>query len=191
MLKDSAVMSVVASPSSTAPAAFKLTLWPVAVKLPTVKEPAPTVTVTAPVAATKVKVVASALVKLKMPVVALVTVKPLASLMCAAPVPMFKLSVSTLVSKASVLAPTLAAVMLKDAAVMSVVSSPSITAPTVLKLTAWLAAARLPTVKLPALKFTVTAPVAVTWLKLVAPAPVKLNKPVLALTTVKALASFT
>jgi hypothetical protein len=163
----------------------------VAVKLPTVKAPVPTFTVTAPVAATKVKLVALALVKLKMPVVALTTVKPLASLMCAAPVPMLRLSVSTLVSKASVLAPTLAAVMLKEAAVMSVVSSPSITAPTVVKLTAWLAAARLPTVRLPALKFTVTAPVEVTWLKLVAPALVKLNKPVLALTTVKALASFT
>lgn len=50
---------------------------------------------------------------------------------------------------------------------------------------------RLPTVKLPALKLTVTAPVAVTWFKLVAPALLKLNKPVLALTTVKALASFT
>jgi hypothetical protein len=136
MLKDSEAMSVVASPSNTAPAAVKLMLWPVAVKLPTVKEPVPTFTVTAPVAATKVKVVASALVKLKMPVVALRTFTPLASLMCAAPVPMLRLSVSTLVSKASLLAPKLAAVMLKEAAVTSVVSSPSITAPTVLKLTA-------------------------------------------------------
>ena len=47
--------------------------------LPTVKAPVPTFTVTAPVAVNKVKVVASALVKLKMPVVALATVKPLAS----------------------------------------------------------------------------------------------------------------
>jgi hypothetical protein len=51
-------------------------------------------------------------------------------------------------------------------------------------------AVKLPTVKSPALKLTVTAPVAVTWVKLVAPALVKLNKPVLALLTVKALASF-
>ena len=49
----------------------------------------------------------------------------------------------------------------------------------------------LPTVKLPVLTLTVTLPVAVTWLKLAAPALVKLNNPVLALITVKALASFT
>ena len=76
------------------------------------------------------------MIRVLTPVVALRTFTPLASLMCAAPVPMLRLSVSTLVSKASLLAPKLVAVMLKEAAVTSVVSSPSITAPTVLKLTA-------------------------------------------------------
>jgi hypothetical protein len=61
----------------------------------------------------------------------------------------------------------------------------------VLKLTALPVAVKLPTVKSPALKLTVTASVAVTLVKTVAPAPVKLNKPVLALTTFRALASFT
>jgi hypothetical protein len=90
-----------------------------------------------------------------------------------------------------VLVPTLAAVMLKDSAVMSVAVSPSITAPTVLKLTALPVAVKLPTVKSPALKLTLTAPLEVTLVKTVLPAPVKLNKPVLALTTFRALASFT
>jgi hypothetical protein len=79
--------------------------------------------------------------------------------------------------------------MLKDSAVMSTPTSPSNTAPEVLKLTVCWLAARLPTVKSPVLKVTVTWPVAVTWLNTVAPAPLKLNKPVLALATVKALAS--
>jgi hypothetical protein len=99
---------------------------------------------------------------------------------------------STEVSRLSVLLPTLAAVMLKDAAVMSVVVSPSSTAadaPT-FKLTLWPAAVKLPTVKSPALKVTVTVPVAVTLVKVVAPALLRLNKPVLALVTVKILASF-
>jgi hypothetical protein len=90
-----------------------------------------------------------------------------------------------------VLLPTLAAVMLKLSAVMSVEVSPSTTAPTVLKLTALPVAVKLPTVKSPALKLTVTSPVAVTLVKTVLPAPLKLNKPVEALTTFKALASFT
>ena len=103
---------------------------------------------------------------------------------------------ATSVSSLSVLAPTLAAVMLKDSAVISTPTSPSNTAPVVLKLTLRSTALRplmlmLPTVKSPALKLTVTAPVAVTVVKVVAPAAVKLNKPVLALATVKVLASFT
>ena len=49
----------------------------------------------------------------------------------------------------------------------------------------------LPTVKSPALTLTETLPVAVTWVKTVAPALVKLKRPVLALATVKPLASFT
>jgi hypothetical protein len=91
-----------------------------------------------------------------------------------------------------VLLPTLAAVMLKDAAVMSVVASPSSTAPVAptFKLTLWSVAVKLPTVKSPALKVTVTVPVAVTLVKVVAPAPLRLKRPVLALVTVKALASF-
>ena len=98
---------------------------------------------------------------------------------------------STEVSKLSVLLPTLAAVMLKLWAVMSTPASPSTTAATVLKLTLCPVALMLPTVRSPALKFTVTVPVAVKLVKVVLPAAVKLNKPVLALTTVKALASFT
>ena len=103
---------------------------------------------------------------------------------------------ATSVSSLSVLVPALAAVMLKDSAVMSTSTSPSNTAPVVLKLTLRSTALRplmlmLPTVKSPALKLTVTAPVAVTVVKVVAPAAVKLNKPVLALATVKVLASFT
>ena len=94
-------------------------------------------------------------------------------------------------SRLSVLLPTLAAVMLRDWAAMSTPASPSNTAPTVLKLMLWPVALTLPTVKSPVLKFTVTVPVAVTWVKVVAPALLKLNKPVLALTTVKALASLT
>jgi hypothetical protein len=95
------------------------------------------------------------------------------------------------VSRLSLLLPKLAAVMLKDWAVMSVASSPSNTAPVVLKLTVCWLAVRLPTVKSPALKVTVTAPVAFTLVKTVAPALLKPNKPVLALATVKVLASFT
>jgi hypothetical protein len=90
-----------------------------------------------------------------------------------------------------VLVPTLEALMLKLTAVMSVAVSPSITAPTVLNVTLWPVALTLPTVKSPALKVTLTAPLEVTLVKTVAPAPVKLNKPVLALTTFRALASFT
>ena len=85
---------------------------------------------------------------------------------------------ATSVSRLSVLLPTLAAVMLKLSAVMSVVASPSTTAPTVLKLTALPVAVKLPTVKSPALKLTVTSPVAVTLVKTVLPALLKLNKPV-------------
>jgi hypothetical protein len=95
------------------------------------------------------------------------------------------------VSKLSVLLPTLAAVMLKAVAEISVLSSPSTTAPTVLKLTALPVAVKLPTVKSPALRVTVTSPVAVTLVKTVLPALLKLNKPVEALTTFRALASFT
>jgi hypothetical protein len=90
-----------------------------------------------------------------------------------------------------VLVPTLEALMLKLTAVMSVAASPSSTAPTVLKLTLWPVALKLPTVKLPALSVTLTAPLEVTLVKTVLPAPVKLNKPVLALATVKVFASFT
>ena len=93
------------------------------------------------------------------------------------------------VSRLSLLLPTLAAVMLKDWAVMSVASSPSNTAPAALKVTLWPVALKLPTVKSPALTATVTAPVAVTVVKLVAPAVVKLNRAVLALATVNAFAS--
>jgi hypothetical protein len=100
---------------------------------------------------------------------------------------------STEVSRLSVLLPTLAAVMLKLSAVMSVVASPSSTAPVAptFKLTLWPAAVKLPTVKWPALKATVTEPVAVKLVKLVAPAAFKLNRPVVALATVKVVASFT
>ena len=98
---------------------------------------------------------------------------------------------ATSVSKLSLLLPTLAAVMLKDSAMMSSAASPSSTEPVALKLTVCWLAVRLPTVKSPALKLTVTAPLAFTLFKTVAPALLKLNKPVLALTTVKALASFT
>ena len=104
---------------------------------------------------------------------------------------MLSVKLATSVSRLSVLVPTLAAVMLKASAVMSVAASPSNTAPGVLKLTVWLVAVKLPTVRSPLLKVTVTAPVAVTLVKTVAPALLKLNKPVLALVTVKALASFT
>ena len=103
----------------------------------------------------------------------------------------FSVRLATSVSRLSALLPTLAAVMRRDSAVMSVAVSPSITAPTVLKLTLWPVALKLPTVKSPALKFTVTAPVAVTLVKTVAPALLKLNKLVEALTTFRALASFT
>ena len=108
---------------------------------------------------------------------------------------MLSVTLATSVSRLSVL-PTLAALMLKDSAVMSTPTSPSNTAPVVLKLTLRSTALRplmlmLPTVKSPALKLTVTAPVAVTVVKVVAPAAVKLNKPVEALTTFRALASFT
>jgi hypothetical protein len=78
--------------------------------------------------------------------------------------------VSTEVSKLSLLVPTLAAVMLKAPAVMSVSTSPSSTAPAALKLTACVPAAMLPKVKLPAVTFTVTAPVAFTCVKVAAPA---------------------
>jgi hypothetical protein len=64
MLKLWAVMSVVASPSSTAPAVLKFTVWPVALRLPTVKSPALKATVTAPVAVTLLKVVAPALLSI-------------------------------------------------------------------------------------------------------------------------------
>ena len=104
---------------------------------------------------------------------------------------MFKLKVATLMSKASVLLPTLAAVMLKLWAVMSRSVSPSNTAPEEVKLTARPAALRLPTVKLPALTFTVTLPVALTWVKAVSPTALKLKRPVVLLVTVKPLASFT
>jgi hypothetical protein len=97
---------------------------------------------------------------------------------------------ATLVSRLSVAVPTLAAVMLKDSAVMSTHTSPSNTAPEAVKLTARSAALMLPTVKLPALTFTVTLPVAFTWVKVVAPTAVKLNRPVVLLATFKALASF-
>jgi hypothetical protein len=86
--------------------------------------------------------------------------------------------------------PKLAAWMLKLEAVMSTVASPSSTAPAALKVTLWPVAFKLPTVKSPALTPTVTAPEALTWVKLVVPAVLKLSKPVLALVTVKALASF-
>ena len=59
-----------------------------------------------------------------------------------------------------------------------------------LKVTLWPVAVMLPTVRLPTVKATVTLPVAVTLLKVVAPAAFRLNKPVLALLTVKVLASF-
>ena len=104
---------------------------------------------------------------------------------------MLSFRLTTSVSKLSVLLPTLAAVMRRDSAVMSVAVSPSITAPTVLKLTLWPVAVTLPTVKSPALRVTVTLPVAVTVVKTVASAPLKLNKPVEALVTVKVFASFT
>jgi hypothetical protein len=94
------------------------------------------------------------------------------------------------VSRLSLLLPTLAAVMFKASAVMSTPVSPSSTAPVALKITFWPVALMLPTVKSPALKVTVTAPVAFTLVKTVEPALVKPNKPVLALTTVKVLASF-
>ena len=97
---------------------------------------------------------------------------------------------ATSVSRLSLLLPTLAALMLKDWALMSVAVSPSSNAPVVLRLTAWLLAVRTPTVKSPAPEFTVTAPVAVTLLKVVAPALLRLKRPVLALLTVKALDSF-
>jgi hypothetical protein len=192
MLNDAAVMSVVGSPSSTAPVVptFKFTLWPVAVKLPTVKSPALKITVTEPVAVTLVKVVAPALLRLNKPVLALTTVKALASFTYASPV-MLSVRLATSVSKLSLLVPKLAAVMFKDAAVMSTPASPSNNAPAVLKITCLSVAVMLPTVKLPVLTLTVTLPVAVTWLKLVAPALVKLNKPVLAVTEVKPFNSFT
>ena len=104
---------------------------------------------------------------------------------------MFSVRLATSVSRLSLLLPTLAAVMLRDSAVMSVAASPSMTVPVALKLTVWPVALILPTVKSPALKVTVTAPVALTLVKTVAPALLKLNKPVLALDTAKALASFT
>jgi hypothetical protein len=88
-----------------------------------------------------------------------------------------------------VLVPKLAAVMLKLAAVMSTAASPSSTAPAALKVTLWPVAVKLPTVKSPALTLTVTALVAVTVVKVVAPPALRLNKPVLALATVKAFAS--
>ena len=97
---------------------------------------------------------------------------------------------ATSVSRLSVLVPTLAALILRDWAAMSRPVSPSVRAPVVLKLTLWPLALMLPTLKLPAPEFTATAPVAVTLLKVVAPAVLRLNKPVLALLTVKALASF-
>jgi hypothetical protein len=103
---------------------------------------------------------------------------------------MLKVRLATSVSRLSVLLPTLAAVMLKAWAVMSTPVSPSSTAPVAFKLTVWPVAVKLPTVKSPALKLTVTSPLAVTLVKTVFPALVKLNKPVLALDTVKALASF-
>ena len=92
---------------------------------------------------------------------------------------------------ASTLVPTLAAVMLKDAAVMSTPASPSSNAPAALRATLTPAALMLPTVKLPVLTLTVTLPVAVRLVNTVSPALVKLNKPVLAVTEVKPFNSFT
>ena len=92
---------------------------------------------------------------------------------------------------ASTLVPTLAAVMLKDAAVMSTPASPSSNAPAALRATLRPAALMLPTVRVPVLTATVTLPVAVTWLKLVSPALVRFKRPVVALTELKPLASFT
>ena len=192
MLNDAAVMSVVGSPSSTAPVVptFKFTLWPVAVKLPTVKSPALKFTVTEPVAVTLVKVVAPALLRLNKPVLALTTVKALASFTYVSPV-MLSVRLATSVSKLSLLAPTLAAVMFKDAAVMSTPVSTSSNAPAALRATLRPAALMLPTVRVPVLTATVTLPVAVTWLKLVSPALVRFKRPVVALTELKPLASFT
>ena len=102
---------------------------------------------------------------------------------------MLSVTVSTSVSKLSLSLPRLAAVMLKLSAVMSTAASPSSTAPAALRVTLWPVAVKLPTVKSPALTPTVTAPAAVTWVKRVAPAEFKLNKPVLALMTVKSLSS--
>ena len=58
-----------------------------------------------------------------------------------------------------------------------------------LKLTLWPVAVMVPTLKSPALALTVTLPVALTLLRVVAPAVLRLNRPVLALLTVKAFAS--
>ena len=97
---------------------------------------------------------------------------------------------ATSVSKLSVAVPTLAAVMFRLWAVMSTPVSPSNTAPEAVKPTARPVALTLPTVKLPAVTFTVTLPLAFTWVKDVAPTAFKLNRPVVLLATVKALASF-
>jgi hypothetical protein len=80
--------------------------------------------------------------------------------------------------------------MFKLWAVMSTPASPSNTAPEAVKPTARPLALMLPTVKLPALTFTVTLPVALTWVKVVAPTALRLKRPVVLLATVKALASF-
>ena len=63
MFKDVAVMSTPVSPSSTAPAALKLTLWPLT--LPTVRSPALNVTVTLPVAVRLCRSVAPAALSAK------------------------------------------------------------------------------------------------------------------------------
>ena len=124
------------------------------------------------------------------PVLALLTLKALASFTYAAPMTL-SAKVPTSVSSASALVPTLAAVMLRLCAVMSMAASPSSTAPGVVKVTLWPVAVRLPTVRSPALKVTVTAPVAVTLCRFVAPPALSVNRAVLALLTLKALASFT
>ena len=103
---------------------------------------------------------------------------------------MLSVRLATSVSRLSVLLPTLAAVMLKLSAVMSTLVSLSNTAPEAVKPTARPAALTLPTVKLPADTFTVTLPLAFTWVKDVAPTALKLKMPVVLLATIKALASF-
>jgi hypothetical protein len=101
---------------------------------------------------------------------------------------MLSVKLATSVSRLSLLLPTLAAVMLRDSAVMSVAASPSTTAPLVLKLTLW--PLTLPTVKSPALNVTVKLPVAVRLCRSVAPAALSVKAllaVVLATVTVPAL----